>query len=135
MGEEQDGLAEAVGLFNAGRYFEAHEVLERLWLAAEGLDRELYQGVLQVAVGLHHEAHGNRKGAASMLAKGVSRLARSRPRTWASTWPAYSPTCAPSKPRRMRGGLRRCGCFPNPSTGYSRGGAYNRRTPWRASSP
>ena len=75
MGEEQDGLAEAASLFNAGRYFEAHEVLERLWLAAEGLDRELYQGVLQVAVGLHHEARGNRKGAASMLAKGVSRLA------------------------------------------------------------
>ena len=75
MGEEQDGLAEAASLFNAGRYFEAHEVLERLWLAAEGLDRDLYQGVLQVAVGLHHEARGNRKGAASMLAKGVSRLA------------------------------------------------------------
>ena len=70
----EEGLDEAVELFNAGQYFEAHEVLERLWLAADGLDRELYQGVLQVAVGLHHEAHGNRKGAASMLAKGVSRL-------------------------------------------------------------
>ncbi len=71
----EEGLPEAVELFNAGRYFEAHEVLERLWLAADGLDRELYQGVLQVAVGLHHGAHGNRKGASSMLAKGVSRLA------------------------------------------------------------
>ncbi len=70
----EEGLAGAVELFNAGRYFEAHEVLERLWLAADGLDRELYQGVLQVAVGLHHEAGGNRKGAASMLAKGVARL-------------------------------------------------------------
>ena len=70
----EEGLPEAVELFNEGRYFEAHEVLEHLWLAADGLDRELYQGVLQVAVGLHHEARGNRKGAASMLAKGVSRL-------------------------------------------------------------
>ena len=69
-----EGVAEAVELFNAGRYFEAHEVLERLWLGADGLDRELYQGVLQVAVGLHHEARGNPKGSASMLAKGVSRL-------------------------------------------------------------
>ena len=75
MSEEQDGLAEAVGLFNAGRYFEAHEVLERLWLAADSLDREFYQGVLQVAVGLHHEERANRKGADSMLAKGTSRLA------------------------------------------------------------
>ena len=73
--EEEDGLAEAVGLFNAGRYFEAHEALERLWLVAEGSDREFYQGVLQVAVGLHHEARGNRKGGASMLGKGVARLA------------------------------------------------------------
>ncbi len=72
---EKDGLAAAVGLFNAGRYFEAHEELERLWLVAEGRDREFYQGVLQVAVGLHHEARGNRKGAASMLGKGVARLA------------------------------------------------------------
>ena len=71
---EEEGLAKAVELFNAGHYFEAHEVLERLWLAADGPDRELYQGVLQVAVGLHHEARGNRKGAASMLAKGVARL-------------------------------------------------------------
>ena len=71
----EEGLAEAVDLFNAERYFEAHEVLERLWLTADGPDRELYQGVLQVAVGLHHDARGNRKGAASMLAKSVSRLA------------------------------------------------------------
>ena len=71
---EAEGLAEAVELFNTGRYFEAHEVLERLWLAADGSDRELYQGVLQGAVGLHHEARGNRKGAESMLAKGVARL-------------------------------------------------------------
>ena len=70
----EEGLPEAVELFNAGRYFEAHEVLERLWLAADALDRELYQGVLQVAVGLHHEEQGNRKGAASMLAKAVARL-------------------------------------------------------------
>ena len=72
---EEAGLAEAVDLFNTGCYFEAHEALERLWLAADGLDRELYQGVLQVAVGLHHEAQGNRKGAASMLEKGMDRLA------------------------------------------------------------
>ena len=72
---EKDGLAEAVDLFNGGRYFEAHEALERLWLVAEGPDREFYQGVLQVAVGLHHEARGNRRGAESMLGKGVARLA------------------------------------------------------------
>lgn len=75
VGSEKDDLGRAVELFNSGHYYEAHEVLERLWTDAEGDNRLLYQGVLQVAVGLHHAARGNFKGADSLLRRGLSRLA------------------------------------------------------------
>jgi predicted metal-dependent hydrolase len=71
---QRDDLAEAVELFNGGRYFEAHDVLERLWLVAECDDRVLYQGVLQVAVGMHHAVLGNRKGSDSLLRRGLANL-------------------------------------------------------------
>ena len=45
-------LVEGVRLFNAGRWFEAHEVLEDAWRAEPEDVRRLYQGLLQVGVGL-----------------------------------------------------------------------------------
>lgn len=35
--------------FNRGDYYEAHDVLEDLWLETEGADREFYKGLIQVA--------------------------------------------------------------------------------------
>ena len=67
-------LAEGVRLFNQGRYFEAHEVLEEAWLAEPGPIRALYQGLLQVGVGLHHAAGGNRDGALRLIDRGSERL-------------------------------------------------------------
>ena len=113
---EEEGLTEAVELFNEGRYFEAHEVLERLWLAADGLDRELYQGVLQVAVGLTPRGAGEPQGLRVDAGQGRGAAdSCSRPRVWGSTWPACSTMCAPFKaPRRVRGSRRGCACFPKP---------------------
>lgn len=72
-------LKEGIKLFNAGRYFEAHEVLEQAWLEERGPVRVLYQGVLQVGVGLHHARRGNRRGALALLDRGMGRLERFRP--------------------------------------------------------
>jgi uncharacterized protein len=72
-------LEAGIELFNAGRYFEAHEVLEQAWLAEHGPVRLLYQGVLQVGVGLHHARRGNRRGALALLDRGMARLDRFRP--------------------------------------------------------
>ena len=44
VGSKKDDLGRAVELFNSGHYYEAHEVLERLWTDAEGDHRLLYQG-------------------------------------------------------------------------------------------
>jgi uncharacterized protein len=72
-------LLDGIRLFNAARWFEAHEVLERAWLAEPTPLRLLYQGILQVGVGLHHARNGNLPGALSLLDRGMSLLARFEP--------------------------------------------------------
>src|SRR5688572_26901255 len=49
--------------FNACDFFEAHEVWEELWTETEGADRRFYQGLIQVAVCLHHFGNENTRGA------------------------------------------------------------------------
>ena len=43
-------LHAAALLFDAGLYFEVHELLEPRWLGADGRDRTALQGLIQVAV-------------------------------------------------------------------------------------
>jgi predicted metal-dependent hydrolase len=73
-------LVEGVRLFNEGRWFEAHEVLEQAWLDEPTELRQLFQGLLQVGVGLHHASRGNLRGALNLLDRGMVRLAPFRPR-------------------------------------------------------
>jgi predicted metal-dependent hydrolase len=55
--------AEGLRLFNAGEYFEAHEALEEAWNAETGEVRNLYRGILQIAVVYLHVTRGNYNGA------------------------------------------------------------------------
>jgi len=54
---------EGLHLFNAGEYFEAHEALEDAWNAEEGTAKNLYRGILQIAVAYLHITRGNYNGA------------------------------------------------------------------------
>ena len=65
-----ESLAEAQRLLDAGRPFHAHEVLEGTWKAAPAAERDLWQGLAQLAVGLTHRARGNAAGAATLLRRG-----------------------------------------------------------------
>jgi hypothetical protein len=67
-------LARARELLAEGRPFAAHEVLEARWKAAPVDERDLWQGLAQVCVGLTHEARGNAGGAATLLLRGADRL-------------------------------------------------------------
>ncbi|MCA9149485.1 MAG: DUF309 domain-containing protein [Planctomycetales bacterium] len=49
--------------FNDCEFFEAHEVWEELWSDIQGTPRRFYQGLIQVAVCLHHFGNGNLRGA------------------------------------------------------------------------
>jgi predicted metal-dependent hydrolase len=60
--------------FNEARdYFECHEVMEELWLE-EGRN-PLYQGLLQVAVGLYHHFNGNVNGSIKLFTAALEKLA------------------------------------------------------------
>jgi uncharacterized protein len=67
-------LAEAQRLLDAGRAFQAHEVLESTWKAAPEGDRELWRGLAQLAVGLTHARRGNAVGAVELLKRAADRI-------------------------------------------------------------
>ncbi|MGH7804223.1 MAG: DUF309 domain-containing protein [Candidatus Binatia bacterium] len=61
-------------LFGERLFFEVHEILEPPWREAQGDDREILQGLIQVAVGFHHHEEDNLRGAISLLADGNAKL-------------------------------------------------------------
>ena len=71
---ENDKFREGIALFNAGKYFESHEVWEELWLAAAGDEKTFLQGLIQVAAAFHHHARGNWSGMRSLMAAGLMKL-------------------------------------------------------------
>ncbi len=52
-----------IHLFNERDYFEAHEVLEDLWVVEVPPFKNFYKGLIQAAVALLHWERGNRSGA------------------------------------------------------------------------
>jgi hypothetical protein len=73
------GLTEGIRLFNAGEYYECHEVLEDIWREERDAIRYLYQGILQIGVGLHHLRNGNYRGATLLLRDGIDKTRRFTP--------------------------------------------------------
>jgi len=70
--------AEGLRLFNAGEYFEAHESLEAAWLEEQGKVRELYRGILQIAVVYLHATRQNYNGVIKVYG---------RSQRWLKDWP------------------------------------------------
>ncbi|MEU7689900.1 DUF309 domain-containing protein [Microbispora hainanensis] len=70
----EEALEEARKLLAAGRPFHAHEVLEARWKTGPDEERELWQGLAQICVGLTHIQRGNLSGAAALLTRGSARL-------------------------------------------------------------
>jgi hypothetical protein len=69
-----ESLTEAQRLIDAGRAFQAHEVLEGTWKAAPDAERELWRGLAQLAVGLTHARRGNAVGAVQLLRRAADRI-------------------------------------------------------------
>ena len=62
---------------NRGAYYQCHETLEALWIPDKRSVREIYQGVLQIAVGCYHlTVRSNWRGAVNKLEAGARRLER-----------------------------------------------------------
>ncbi len=73
------GLAEAAILFDAGLYFEVHELLEGHWRNTAGPQRRLLQGLIQIAVAFHHYERANTRGASRLLREGLEKVAAPSP--------------------------------------------------------
>jgi hypothetical protein len=58
-------------LWNDGRFFEAHEALEALWMRTRDRGQ---QGLIQLAAALHHVRRGNARGARTMIGRALPRL-------------------------------------------------------------
>lgn len=72
--EPREALREAQQLLDTGYPFHAHEVLEAAWKASPAPERDVWQGLAQLAVGLTHVQRGNATGAAALLRRGAERI-------------------------------------------------------------
>ena len=68
-----------IAFFNDCDFFEAHEAWEELWTEYQGPSRKFFQGLIQVAVALHHFGNGNIRGARKLYVSSGSYLAPYRP--------------------------------------------------------
>jgi hypothetical protein len=78
----QDGtlgnvLAAARAAWEAGLFFEVHELLEPVWLQAAGERRTALQGLIMAGAALHHLCEANRAGARALLREAERKLATS----------------------------------------------------------
>ena len=68
---------EGMKLFNEKKFFESHEELEIAWNEEKGEVRDLYRGILQVAVTYLHITRGNYDGAIKVY---------KRSQNWLESW-------------------------------------------------
>jgi hypothetical protein len=74
--DPRTALDRGIAHFNAGEFFQAHEVWEEGWHPSPEPERDFWQGLIQVAVGLTHRQRGNPRGAVTLLERGARRLRR-----------------------------------------------------------
>ena len=64
-----------IALLNEGKYYAAHDVLEDYWRPIRDDSRPFFQGIVQIAIAMHHFSTGNLLGAQSVLLKARTNLA------------------------------------------------------------
>ena len=67
-------LERARAAWDAGLFFEVHEIVEPVWLETRGAERVGLQGVIMAGAALHHFTRGNLAGARGLLGDAARRL-------------------------------------------------------------
>lgn len=67
-------MSRGVALFDAGRYWDAHEAWEASWRAAVGPEKALLQSLILWAAALHQHRQGLTHGARRLLRRALDRL-------------------------------------------------------------
>ncbi len=70
----KDSFFIALNLFNNHEWYEAHDAFEEIWNFVDGDERQVIQGILQVAVSQFHLSKGNLNGATILLGEGLGRI-------------------------------------------------------------
>ena len=63
-------------LFNSCQWYKSHDVFEEIWHETGGPERQLLQGILQVAVAQVHLENSNMNGATILYGEALGRLKR-----------------------------------------------------------
>ena len=63
-------------LFNSCQWYKSHDVFEEIWHETGGTERQLIQGILQVAVAQVHLENSNLNGATILYGEALGRLKR-----------------------------------------------------------
>ena len=63
-------------LFNSCQWYKAHDVFEEIWHETGGPERQLLQGILQIAVAQVHLENSNINGATILYGEALGRLKR-----------------------------------------------------------
>lgn len=67
-----------IELFNDREFFECHEILEDLWNDQQEPDKQLTQGILQIAVAYYHYLRGNYAGTCKLFKRAWPRISSFR---------------------------------------------------------
>ncbi|MEM9212880.1 MAG: DUF309 domain-containing protein [Cyanobacteria bacterium P01_F01_bin.150] len=65
--------------FNTKDFYACHDTWEAIWLEAIEVDRNFYQGLIQIAVGLYHLRNHNWQGCVILMGEGLQRLGAYQP--------------------------------------------------------
>lgn len=77
-GKDPDQLA--LLLWNHELFFEFHELLEKRWMGATGVEKEILQGLIRAAGSYIHRQSGNTAGARKMAARAQETIKKYRDR-------------------------------------------------------
>src|SRR5207249_704088 len=92
--EERLIYEQGIAFFNAGQFFEAHEVWEDAWNGTSGRRSEFYRGLIQMAVALEHYRRLNGLGVRKVFASACE--------LWAGLPHVYMGLDLPAFQQRMR---------------------------------
>jgi hypothetical protein len=75
----KDPCLQAVVLWNAGLFFEVHELLESVWLGTAGKQRKALGGLIQAAGVFVHRGRSHHKAAQGLAQRALKNLAAASP--------------------------------------------------------
>ena len=82
LSERLDELYRAIEEFNDGYFFESHETLEDLWMVTPWPERQLFQGIIQLAAAFVHYARREYPGILKLLDAAIEKVSEFTPKAF-----------------------------------------------------